>query len=98
MNPQVTAFFDEPTNTATYLVRDPQSKACAIVDSVLDLDYAAGRISTGSADRIIEQVEKDGLETDWILETHVHADQPPHNGEELQDFFALFRLFHAYNK
>ena len=74
MNPSVSAFFDEPTNTATYLVRDPRSKACAVIDSVLDLDYAAGRITTASADKIIKEVEEQGLETEWILETHVHAD------------------------
>ena len=51
MNPDVTAFFDEATNTASYVVRDPGSPACAIVDSVLDLDYAAGRIATESTVR-----------------------------------------------
>ena len=49
MAPSVKAFFDEPTNTATFVVRDPASKSCAIIDSVLDLDYAAGRISTKPA-------------------------------------------------
>ena len=73
-DPQVTAFFDEPTNTASYVVRDPASRACAIIDSVLDYDMVAGRTATRSADKLIAHVEAEGLETAWILETHVHAD------------------------
>ncbi|MGM0584011.1 MAG: MBL fold metallo-hydrolase [Pseudomonadota bacterium] len=74
MNPEVTAFFDEPTNTVSYVVKDPNSNACAIVDSVLDFDNAAGRTSTDSADEIIAHVREHGLEVEWLLETHVHAD------------------------
>ena len=58
LKPEVTAFFDEPTNTVTYVVKDPKSKSCAIVDSVLDIDYAAGRISYDSADQVIDFVTK----------------------------------------
>lgn len=72
--PEVTAFFDEPTNTASYVVRDPASQACAVVDSVLDFDAAAGRTATASADAIIAFIRNHGLMLDWILETHVHAD------------------------
>lgn len=72
--PAVTAFFDEPTNTASYVLRDPASTACAIIDSVLDFDAAAGRTATASADAIIAFVRQEGLTVDWILETHVHAD------------------------
>nr|WP_284047756.1 MBL fold metallo-hydrolase [Halomonas gemina] len=72
--PSVTHFFDEPTNTFSYVVRDPDSKACAILDSVLDFDYAAGRTDVRSADEIIAFVRDNGLEVEWILETHVHAD------------------------
>lgn len=72
--PVVTAFFDEPTNTVSYVVKDPGSNACAIVDSVLDYDPAAGHTSTESADAIIAFVEGNGLKVEWILETHVHAD------------------------
>ncbi len=72
--PDVTAFFDEPTNTVTYVVRDPRSTVCAIVDSVLDIDYAAGRISHDSADQVINFVQKNGLTVEWHIETHVHAD------------------------
>ncbi|WFM72200.1 MBL fold metallo-hydrolase [Halomonas sp. CKK8] len=72
--PSVTHFFDEPTNTFSYVVQDPDSKACAILDSVLDFDYAAGRTDVRSADEIIAFVRDNGLEVEWILETHVHAD------------------------
>ncbi len=74
MKPDVTAFFDEETNTVSYVVREPQGRACAIIDSVLDFDHAAGRTSTRSADRIIDHVRAEGLTVEWILETHVHAD------------------------
>ncbi|QOR39728.1 MBL fold metallo-hydrolase [Billgrantia diversa] len=73
-NPIVTHFFDEPTNTFSYVVRDPQSNACAILDSVLDFDYAAGRTDVRSADAIIDFIQREGLQVEWILETHVHAD------------------------
>jgi len=74
MKPEVTAFFDEPTFTVSYVVRDPESTACAIVDSVLDFDPASGRTNTESADEVIRFVNDNGLEVEWILETHVHAD------------------------
>jgi glyoxylase-like metal-dependent hydrolase (beta-lactamase superfamily II) len=72
--PIVTHFFDEPTNTFSYVVQDPDSKSCAILDSVLDFDYAAGRTDVRSADEIIAFVRDHDLEVEWILETHVHAD------------------------
>ncbi|MGM0480668.1 MAG: MBL fold metallo-hydrolase [Pseudomonadota bacterium] len=72
--PIVTHFFDEPTNTYSYVVQDPSSKHCAIIDSVLDFDYAAGRTDTASADLILEFIAQHQLTVDWILETHVHAD------------------------
>lgn len=72
--PIVTHFFDEPTNTFSYVVREPGSSACAIIDSVLDFDYAAGRTDTRSADAIIAFICREGLNVEWILETHVHAD------------------------
>ena len=74
MQLQVEAFFHEPTNTASYVIRDSQSHACAIVDSVLDFDAASGRTSTASAEAIASYVEGQGLRCEWILETHVHAD------------------------
>ncbi|MEQ9546966.1 MAG: MBL fold metallo-hydrolase [Marinobacter sp.] len=72
--PVVKHFFDEPTNTFSYVVKDPESNACAIVDSVLDFDYAAGRTDVRSANGIIRYIEDSGLTVEWILETHVHAD------------------------
>jgi glyoxylase-like metal-dependent hydrolase (beta-lactamase superfamily II) len=72
--PEVTPFFDEPTNTMSYVVRDPSSKSCVIVDSVMDLDYPSGSISFDGANRIIDYIRENGLELEWILETHVHAD------------------------
>ena len=73
-NPIVTHFFDEPTNTFSYVVQDPDGNACAILDSVLDFDYAAGRTDVRSADEIIAFVRDNDLQVEWILETHVHAD------------------------
>lgn len=72
--PIVQHFFDEPTNTFSYVVQDPDSQSCAILDSVLDFDYAAGRTDVRSADEIIRYVEDNNLNVEWILETHVHAD------------------------
>ncbi len=72
--PQVTAFFHEPTFTATYVVADPATKRAAIIDSVLDFDETAGRTSTEAADAIVAFVQDKGLTVDWLLETHVHAD------------------------
>lgn len=72
--PIVKHFFDEPTNTFSYVVQDPDSSACAIIDSVLDFDYAAGRTDVRSADNIIAFVREHQLDVAWILETHVHAD------------------------
>ena len=72
--PEVISFFDEPTNTASHVVCDSASWRCAIVDSVLDYDAGAGRTATDAADKIIAFVRDQGLEVEWILETHVHAD------------------------
>jgi glyoxylase-like metal-dependent hydrolase (beta-lactamase superfamily II) len=74
MTPLVTAFFDNATNTISYVVQDPAGKAAAIIDSVLDFDYSSGRTDTASADEVIAYVQKEGLEVQWLLETHVHAD------------------------
>jgi glyoxylase-like metal-dependent hydrolase (beta-lactamase superfamily II) len=74
MSPNVTAFFDDATNTISYIVKDPAGSACAIVDSVLDYDQAAGRTDTTSADKIISYIQEHNLTLEWILESHVHAD------------------------
>lgn len=72
--PEVTHFFDEQSNTFSYVVKDPHSQSCAIIDSVLDIDYAAGRLSYKGADEIIAFVKNNDLKVEWIIETHVHAD------------------------
>lgn len=74
VKPEVASFFDTDTNTISYVVKDPASNACAIIDSVMDIDYAAGRIAYENADKIIAYVEDHGLKVEWIIETHVHAD------------------------
>ncbi len=74
IQPEVTGFFDPATNTISYVVSDPQSAACAIIDSVLDFDYASGAISYQQADEIINFVTANKLTTQWLIETHVHAD------------------------
>lgn len=74
LKPEVTAFFDAATNTFSYVVKDPASAACAIIDPVLDLDYAAGRIATDHADRMADFVRIRDLDLQWLIETHVHAD------------------------
>ncbi|MDF1623658.1 MAG: MBL fold metallo-hydrolase [Pseudohongiella nitratireducens] len=72
--PEVVPFFDEDTNTFSYVVKDPASNACAIVDSVMEIDYAAGRLSLDGADKIIDYVKRHDLKVEWLIETHVHAD------------------------
>lgn len=72
--PEVSAFFDDATNTVTYIVTDPDSGKAAIIDSVLDYDPASGRLSTASADKVIEEVRRRNLAVEWVLDTHVHAD------------------------
>ncbi|MBO6541507.1 MAG: MBL fold metallo-hydrolase [Rhizobiaceae bacterium] len=74
VKPGVIAFFDAATNTVSYIVKDPASDACAVIDSVMDIDYAAGRITYDGADRIIEHIRSNGWKAEWIIETHVHAD------------------------
>lgn len=72
--PEVTAFFDPETNTVSYVVKDPHGQSCAIVDSVLDFDFASGHTDTKSADEIIAFIKDQGLKVEWLLESHVHAD------------------------
>jgi len=73
-SPIIKAFFDEPTNTVSYLVADPSTKRAAVVDPVLDYDHASGKASTKSADRILQAARDQGFTIDWVLETHAHAD------------------------
>jgi glyoxylase-like metal-dependent hydrolase (beta-lactamase superfamily II) len=74
VTPEVKAFFDPATFTISYVVKDPNSSSCAIVDSVMDIDYAAGRITYDHADELIAYVRDNGLTLEWQIETHVHAD------------------------
>ena len=72
--PDVSAFFDAQSNTISYVIKDPDSTSCAIIDAVMQFDYAAGRLSYESADEIIDFITSNGLHLEWIIETHVHAD------------------------
>jgi glyoxylase-like metal-dependent hydrolase (beta-lactamase superfamily II) len=72
--PDIRAFFDEPTNTVTYLVLDPRTRRAAIIDPVLDYDHRSGRAGTRSADAVLAAVAERGVTVEWILETHAHAD------------------------
>lgn len=84
--PVVTGFFDEATNTISYVVADLETKVCAVIDSLLDFDQASGRTRTDSADKMIAFVRAQGLTCEWIIDTHVHADHltaAPHIQQEL---------------
>lgn len=72
--PEIQAFFDEPTNTVSYLVFDPATRRAAVVDPILDFDHRTGKASTKSADAILKAAEARSLIIDWVLETHAHAD------------------------
>ena len=74
MNPHVQSFFDENTNTFSYVVADPISRHCAIIDSILDYDAASATTKTQHADAMIAYIQHQQLTVQWILETHVHAD------------------------
>jgi glyoxylase-like metal-dependent hydrolase (beta-lactamase superfamily II) len=72
--PQIRAFFDEPTNTVSYLLYDPASRRAAVIDPVLDFDNRTGSATTRSADAVLQAAAADRLTIDWVLETHAHAD------------------------
>lgn len=74
VRPKVAGFFEPESNTISYVVKDPLSSSCAIIDPVLDIDYAAGRVSTRSADILIDHVRLNELKLEWLIETHAHAD------------------------
>ena len=71
---EVSAFFDAQSNTISYVIKDPDSTSCAIIDAFMQFDYAAGRLSYESADEIIDFITSNGLHLEWIIKTHVHAD------------------------
>ena len=73
-SPQVKAFFDSATHTISYVVADPETQICAVLDAVMEFDYAAGKLTTIMADDIIAYIDTHQLKLEWIIETHVHAD------------------------
>ena len=105
----IRAFFDEPTNTVSYLVWDPATKRGAVIDSVLDWENRSGTADVAFADRILAAAAEEGIAIDWVLETHAHADHltaapyikaktgaPIGIGEHIKDVQAIFRpVFHA---
>jgi len=72
--PEILAFFDEATNSVTYLVADAAAKVAVVIDPVLDLDLASGKISTNNVERVLSAAAERGWRIEWVLETHVHAD------------------------
>ncbi|HEU4956979.1 MAG TPA: MBL fold metallo-hydrolase [Sphingomicrobium sp.] len=74
VEPKIRAFFDEPTNTVTYLVWDPDSRRGVAIDPVLDFDPASGEVDDGSVAELLAAAEEEGVIIDWVLETHIHAD------------------------
>ena len=74
LKPIVTGFFDEGSNTITYVVQEPDGDACAVIDPVMEFDQARGALTFEGADKVIDFIHEKGLKTEWIIETHVHAD------------------------
>jgi len=107
--PQIEAFFDEPTNTVSYLVADPQSRKALVIDPVLDYDHKSGVVDTASVEKILATAKERGLTIEWAVETHAHADHlsgAPYIkartgarigiGEHIKDVQAIFRpVFNA---
>ncbi|WP_120716574.1 MBL fold metallo-hydrolase [Tsuneonella amylolytica] len=94
LRPSIAGFFDEATNTVSYVLHDPVTREAAIIDSVLDYEAASGRTSNGSADRIAEYVAASDLKVAWLIETHAHADHisaAPYLQEKLGGQLAIGR-------
>ncbi len=94
LRPSIAGFFDEATNTVSYVAHDPKTSEAAIIDSVLDFEAASGRTSNGSADRIIEYITSNNLKVMWLIETHAHADHisaAPYLQEKLGGKLAIGR-------
>jgi len=108
-SPEIRAFFDEATKTITYLVWDPQSRKGVVIDPVLDFDAASGEVDTRSVEAVLAAVAEEGVDLEWVLETHVHADHLSGAplikartgarigiGEHIKDVQTIFRpLFNA---
>jgi len=73
-SPNIRAFFDEPTNTVSYLVWNPDERRGVVIDPVLDFDPASGTVDDGSVEELLKAAEDEGIAIEWVLETHVHAD------------------------
>ena len=109
VKPEIRPFFDEPTNTVSYLIWDPVTREGAVVDPVLDYDHRSGKASVASADAILVAAKEAGIHVAWVLETHAHADHlsaAPYIklktgakvgiGEHIRDVQRIFRpLFNA---
>ncbi len=94
LQPHIKSFFDEVTNTASYVVHDPDTRRAAIIDSVREYDSASGRTAFSSANLIIDYIEEKALNVDWLLETHAHADHlsaAPYLKEKLGGQIAIGR-------
>ena len=74
LRPEVLPFLDKQSNTFSYIVKDPDSSSCAVIDSVLDFDYDSGTVSHEGADAIIDHIRNNNLQLEWLIETHAHAD------------------------
>jgi len=101
---EIRAFFDEPTNTVTYLAADPATRQAAVIDPVLDYDHRSGKAQTAAADRVLDAARQADWNIVWILETHAHADHlsaapyikrhtgaPIAIGEHIRQVQAIFR-------
>ena len=98
---EIYSYFDEKTNAACYIVKDPTSTSCAVIDSILDFDLSAGKITTEHADMIISEIQSKGLNLEWIIETHVHADHlsaAPYLASELGGKIAIGSNIDAVQK
>jgi glyoxylase-like metal-dependent hydrolase (beta-lactamase superfamily II) len=72
--PDIEAFFDEPTNTVSYLVSDLDTRVAVVIDPVLDYEHTSGEVDTASVEKIVARAAGKGLRIEWVLETHAHAD------------------------
>jgi len=94
LRPSIAGFFDEATNTVSYVVHDPESGEAAVIDSVLDYEAASGRTSHGSAELVLEYISSHNLKVTWLIETHAHADHisaAPYLQEKLGGKLAIGR-------
>jgi glyoxylase-like metal-dependent hydrolase (beta-lactamase superfamily II) len=101
IRPEIHSYFDEATNAACYIVKDPTSSSCAVVDSILDFDLAAGRTHTTHADNLIKEIKGNDWTLEWIVETHVHADHlsaAPYLAQELGGRIAIGANIDAVQK